>query len=398
MKKRFLVGLALIMVFALVLTGCGGAEKTAGDKKDDSGAKGQVIKVATSSPLSGAQAAIGESIKLGAQLALEEEKATFEQLGFSLELFPQDDQADPKVGVAVAEKLIADPDVLAIIGHYNSGVAIPSSEVYAKDNLAMVSPANTAPQVTDRRLPNVNRICVRDDIQGPAGANYAKDKLGVNSVFVIHDKTTYGQGLADEFKKEAEKIGLTIAGYEGITSGEVDFSAVLTKVASVKPDMIYFGGMYPEAGVMVKQAREKGITAKFMGGDGLDSSEIAKIAGKDIVGLIYTTAATDITKTEEGKAWAQKYTEKFGKNVESYSAYGYDAAKVALKAMENAIAANGNQKPTREQVVAEVRKTQDFRGIATVVSFDDKGDNKNAKVYFFEFKAESYPGELVGEQ
>ncbi|MCL4441891.1 MAG: branched-chain amino acid ABC transporter substrate-binding protein, partial [Firmicutes bacterium] len=279
-----------------------------------------------------------------------------------------------------------------------SGVAIPSSEVYNTGNLAMVSPANTAPKVTDRRLPTVNRICVRDDVQGPAGAGYAKDKLGVKSVFVIHDKTAYGQGLADEFKKETEKLGLKVVGYEGITAGEVDFSAVLTKVGAFKPDMIYFGGMYPEAGIMVKQAREKGITAKYMGGDGLDSSEIVKIAGKNITGLIYTTAATDITKTAEGKAWAEQYKQKFGKNVESYSAYGYDAALVALNGIENLLKANGGKMPARQDVAAEIRKTADFKGIATTVTFDDKGDNKNAKVYFFEFKGETYPGELIGEK
>lgn len=389
--KRVLVGIAVLVSLALFVTGCGSAKST--DEKE----MGNVIKLATSSPLSGPQAALGESIKLGAQLALEEKKAEFEKLGFKLELAPQDDQADPKVGVAVAEKLIADMGIMAVVGHLNSGVAIPASEVYKKDNLAMVSPSNTAPDVTDRKLPNVNRICVRDDIQGPAGAQYAKEK-GVKSVFVIHDKTTYGQGLADEFKKEAEKIGLTVAGYEGVTAGEVDFSAVLNKVASVKPDLIYFGGMYPEAGIMNKQAREKGITAMFMGGDGLDSSEIVKIAGPSIKGLTYSSAATDISKTDEGKAWAAKYNEKFGKNIESYSAYGYDAAQVALNGILNAIKANGNKMPSREAVATEIRKTTDFKGIATTVSFDDKGDNKNAKVYFFEFKGETYPGELAGEK
>lgn len=395
MKKKLISLISTVMVMSMVVAGCGGGTASTDQAQSSNG---KVIKLATSSPLSGSQAAIGESIKLGAQMALEEQKDTFAKLGFQLELAPQDDQADPKVGVACAEKLIADPAVLAVVGHYNSGVAIPSSEVYNKGGLAMVSPANTAPKVTDRGLPTVNRICVRDDVQGPAGANYAKDNYGVKSVFVIHDKTTYGQGLADEFKKEAEKIGLKVLGYEGITAGEVDFSAVLNKVAAVKPDLIYFGGMYPEAGLITKQARDKDISARVMGGDGLDSSEIVKIAGSDIVGLTYTTAATDITKTPEGKAWADKYKQQFGKNVESYSAYGYDAALVALKGIENAIKANGGKMPTREQVATEIRKTKDFKGIATTVTFDEKGDNKNAKVYFFEFKNDSYPGDLVGEK
>lgn len=396
--KKFSVSMAMLLVLALVLAGCGGAKTTTEGEKKEEASAGNVIKVATSSPLSGSQAAMGESIKLGAQMALEERKADFEKLGFKLDFAPQDDQADPKIGVSVANKLIADPAILAVVGHLNSGVAIPSSEVYVKDNLAMVSPANTSPQVTDRMLPNVSRICTRDDLQGPAGAQFAQQKLGIKSVFVIHDKTAYGQGLADEFKKEADKIGIQVAGYEGITAGEVDFSAVLTKVASLKPDLIYFGGMYPEGGILYKQAGEKGIAAKFMGGDGLDNSEIVKIAGgKNVIGLMYTTAAAPIT-TEEGKAWAAKYEQKFSKKTEGYSAYGYDAAMVTLKGIENAIAANGNKMPTREQVSAEIRKIQDFKGIVTTISFDEKGDNKNAKVYIFEFKADAYPGELVGEQ
>lgn len=396
MKKKVWLSIALLLIAALVVSGCGGAKTTEGEKKE--GASGNVIKIATASPLSGSQAAMGESIKLGAQLALEEQKEAFKALGFDLELAPQDDQADPKMGVTIAKKLVADPTVLGVVGHLNSGVAIPSSEEYNKGGLVMVSPANTNPTVTDRGLPVVNRICTRDDKQGPAGAQFAKNNLGVKSVFVIHDKTAYGQGLADEFKKEAEKIGITVAGYEGITAGEVDFSAVLTNVGAKKPDLIYFGGMYPEAGVLYKQSRDKGITAKFMGGDGLDNSEIVKIAGgKTVIGLMYTTAAAPIT-SEEGKAWAKKYEERFSKKTEAYSAYGYDSAMVLLKGLENAIKANGNKMPTREQVAQEVRKIQDFKGIVTTVSFDEKGDNKNAKVYIFEFKKDSYPADLVGEQ
>lgn len=397
MKKRFSVGIALLLVMAMVLTGCGGAQTTEGENKEGV-TSDNVIKIATASPLSGSQAAMGESIKLGAQMAIEEQKAAFEAMGFKLELAPQDDQADPKMGVTIAKKLVADPAVMAIVGHLNSGVAIPSSEEYNKGNLAMVSPANTSPEVTDRGLPVVNRICTRDDLQGPAGANYAKDKLGAKSVFVIHDKTAYGQGLADEFKKEAEKIGINVVGYEGITPGEVDFSAILTLARAAKPDLIYFGGMYPEAGVIYKQSKEKGITAKFMGGDGLDNSEIVKIAGsKNIIGLMYTTAAAPIT-SPEGKAWAEKYEATFGKKTEAYSAYGYDAAAVALKGIENAITANGNKMPTRQQIAEEIRKIQDFKGIVTTISFDDKGDNTNAKVYIFEFTKDTYPGDLVGEQ
>ena len=166
-----------------------------------------VIKIATQSPLSGPQAALGEQIKLGAELAVEEAKARFKALGFDLVLVPYDDQANPDVGVANANRIINDPDILGVVGHLNSGVAIPSSEVYARVGLVMVSPANTNPRVTDRKLPNVNRICGRDDVQGPVGAQYAFNNLKVKNVFIIHDKTAYGQGLAEEFRKRFEALG-----------------------------------------------------------------------------------------------------------------------------------------------------------------------------------------------
>ncbi len=308
----------LVLVSVLSVSGCG---------------KPKVIKVASISPLSGPQSSMGEAIKLGVQMAFDERKADFTKLGFDLQFLPQDDQADPKVGVAVGQKLVADKDVLLYIGHLNSNVAIPTSDVTAKENLAMVSPANTNPNVTDRNLPNVNRICGRDDFQGPWGARYAKEELKVTSAFVIHDKTTYGQGVADFFRKKAEEIGIKILGFEGINPGDVDFSAVLNQVKVQNPDLIYFGGMYPEAGQLVKQTRAKDIKAIFMGADGIDDSGMIKVAGKDAVGVVFTSAAGDPTQTAEGKAWAAKYQTKFGKAPGAYSAYGYDSTMIGLMAL-----------------------------------------------------------------
>src|SRR2546426_3448024 len=168
------------------------------------GGKG-TIKIATQSPLSGGQAALGEGIKLGAQLAVEKFKGALEKQGFKVELVPFDDQAKPDVGVANAKNIIADKDILAIVGHLNSGVAIPSSEVYKEVTLAMISPANTNEKITDRGYPNVNRVCGRDDVQGPVGSEFAHGTVKPKSVYIVHDKTTYGQGVAEAFKKDLEK-------------------------------------------------------------------------------------------------------------------------------------------------------------------------------------------------
>lgn len=190
--------LALVATTSLaigLLSGCGGG----GEQTSGSEPSGTVIKIATQTPLSGGNATLGEAIKLGAQLALEEQQAKFKELGFQLQLVPYDDQADPKKGVANAQLIGADTDVLAVVGHLNSGVAIPSSETYEKYSLPMVSPANTATDVTDRGLSTVNRIVARDDFQGPAAADFAINTLGAKKIFIVQDKTAYGTGLADAF-------------------------------------------------------------------------------------------------------------------------------------------------------------------------------------------------------
>src|SRR6266542_2907876 len=179
----------------------------------DAQSKG-TIKIATQSPLSGGQASLGEGIKLGAQLAIEKGKANLEKMGYKVELVPFDDQAKPDVGVANAKNIIADKDIMAVIGHLNSGVAIPSSEVYKEVNVVMISPANTNPVVTDRGYPNVNRVCGRDDVQGVVGAEFAHGTLKVKSVSIVHDKTQYGQSVVVYVKVATEKKGVKVLGFE----------------------------------------------------------------------------------------------------------------------------------------------------------------------------------------
>ncbi|MBH0158761.1 MULTISPECIES: branched-chain amino acid ABC transporter substrate-binding protein [Fictibacillus] len=391
-------GLKVLAVSALslgLLAGCnssGGSEGSNGG-----GGSGKVIKIATQTPLSGGSATLGESIKLGAQLALEENKKKFEDLGYKLQLQPYDDQADPKKGVANAQLIGSDKSILGVVGHLNSGVSIPSSEVYEKYKVPMVSPANTATEVTDRGLKTVNRIVARDDFQGPAGADFAINKLGAKKIFVIQDKTAYGTGLADAFKEAAEEAGAEILGYEGITVGEKDFNGVLTQVLSKKPDLVFFGGLYTEGGQLIRQARDKGIKIPFMGGDGMDSSTLVEIAGDSVKDVYYTSVAADASKSTEGKDFSSKYKEKFNKNVESYSAYGYDSMSVLLKGLEAAIEGSDGDLPAREKVAEEIRKIQDFQGVVTKVGFDDIGDNKFAKVYIYKFSEAKYPGVQEGE-
>ena len=380
MLKPFSLALLLIVTFGLA--GTAAAQQ-----------KGR-IKIAVQAPLSGEQAAIGEHIKLGAQLAVEESSKAFKDLGYDLVLVPQDDQAKPEVGVANARNMVADPEVLVIVGHFNSGVALPSSEVYKDAMLTMISPANTATEITDRGYPNVNRVCGRDDVQGPVGARFTAQDLKLKSVYIIHDKTLYGQGVAENFRNEAKKLGLTVLGFDG-TEERANFSPMIIPLKAKNPDLVYFGGIYHQGGLLLKQLREKGVKAKFMGPDGLDSAEMAKIAGSAVVGSYYTSVAGPPDAYPETAAFAKKYKQRFGKETESFGMYGYDATLVGIKAIEGWIKANPGKKPSRPDVVTAVRNIKNFKGITGSIEFDNKGDPVKAKYFVLQFEKQAYPGKVV---
>src|SRR6266496_2715612 len=341
----------------------------------DAQSKG-TIKIASQSPLSGGQAVLGEGIKLGAQLAVEKLKGNLEKMGYKVEFVPFDDQAKPEVGTANAKNIISDKDIMAVIGHLNSGVAIPSSEVYKEVGVVMISPANTNPVVTDRGYPNVNRVCGRDDVQGVVGAEFAHGTMKVKSAYIVHDKTQYGQSIAEFFKADSEKKGVKVLGFEG-TEEKSNFDPIITPIKAKNPDVIYFGGIYDQAAPFFKQAREKGVKSKFLGPDGMDSSDLTKIAGKAVVGMHYTSAAGPASALPKAKAFVDDFKKKFGKNPEPYAAEAYDAAHIALLALEQA--AKGG-KVGREDVSAAVRKVK-LAGITGDIGFDAKGDRQKA-AYF----------------
>src|SRR5512132_3323220 len=361
----------IVFAFLLAVAVALGSMPMAGDAQG----KG-TIKIATQSPLSGGQAALGEGIKLGTQLAVEKFKGNLEKAGFKVDLVPFDDQAKPDVGVANAKNIIADKDIMVVIGHLNSGVAIPSSEVYKEVTLAMISPANTNPIVTDRNYVNVNRVCGRDDVQGVVGSEFAHGTMKVKSAYIVHDKTQYGQSIAEFFKADAEKKGIKVVAFEG-TEEKSNFDAILTPIKAKNPDVIYFGGIYDQAAPFFKQAREKGIKAAFMGPDGMDSSDLTKIAGAAVKGMFYTSVAGPVDVYPAAKAFKAEYKEKFKKDPEPFAAQAYDSAALGLKAIEAAAKAAGGKVPSREQVSVQVRKAK-YSGLTGSVEFDEKGDPKKA--------------------
>ncbi|GGI71686.1 branched-chain amino acid ABC transporter substrate-binding protein [Deinococcus wulumuqiensis] len=345
------------------------------------------VKIATITPLSGSSSNLGLQIKNGTQLAVNEYKAQFAKLGMNLSLVAYDDQADPATGTAAARRIAADKSILAVVGTLNTGVAIPASQALAPSKVAMVSPSNTGTKVTDRGLKNMNRICARDDAQGPAGADFMVGTLKVKRVYVINDKTPYGEGLASEAEKRLRAQGVQIVQSEGVAAEERDFTAIITKIQALKPDAIYFGGLYGQGGPLAQQLRAKGIQTPLVGGDGLDSDELAKLAGAAGANNIYfTTVAPPLDSVPAAKTMAANFKKAFGTDVQGYGIMGYDSAKVVLQGILDAAKKNGNKAPSRAQVESAIRSGT-FKNLLTgTVQFDKNGDRKAGKMYVIALK------------
>jgi branched-chain amino acid transport system substrate-binding protein len=344
-------------------------------------AQDNVIRIASQSPLSGPQSSLGVGIRNGVELAIEQLAGPIEELGFTVEFVPFDDQATPDIGVSNAQQIVADPAILGVVGHLNSGVAIPSSEVYNDSNLVMVSPANTNPVVTDRGLPTVNRICGRDDLQGPTGANFAFDQ-GVTSVYVLDDTTAYGVGIADFFQAEAEALGITVLGRQG-TAETASFDSIVTPILALAPDMIYFGGIYSQTALFINQARSAGFEGLFMGGDGFDSADFASLAGDAGIGTFYTSTAGPASLFPNAAQFIEDYSAAYNEPPRPYATEAYDSAGVILTAIQSVLEANGGVLPTRAEVAAAVRAIS-YDGLTGNITFDTIGDRTTATYYVLE--------------
>ncbi|MBI5893338.1 MAG: branched-chain amino acid ABC transporter substrate-binding protein [Deltaproteobacteria bacterium] len=353
MKKIKITFLLFIIHFSLftIFTGCA--------KKEDT------IKIGVAGPMTGDQAKMGTDLKNGVELAVMEWNEKGGILNKKIELLAEDDQHDPKLAVTVANKL-SNSNAAGVIGHWNSSASIPASEVYRdRGNIPMLTPASTNPQLTERGFENVFRVCGRDDQQGRIAAEFVSKELKIKKAAIIHDKTTYGQGLADEFKK-ALGSETEVVYYGVVIQGDKDFRAVLTSIKEKSPELIYFGGIYPEAGLLVKQAKELGIKAPFMSGDGTIDKEFIKIAGKENAEGTYLTFSPDPSNIPSAKAFLDKYHAKYGEHG-PYSIYAYDAANILLTGIKNAGVLDGKK-------ISEAVHNIKYDGALGAVQFDKKGD------------------------
>ncbi|MDM0041048.1 branched-chain amino acid ABC transporter substrate-binding protein [Variovorax sp. J22G21] len=344
-----------------------------------------VVKIGHVGPTSGAIAHLGKDNELGAKMAIEDLNAKGVKIGDKVakfELLAEDDAGDPKQGTAVAQKLV-DSKVNGVVGHLNSGTTIPASKLYSDAGIPQISPSATNPKYTRQGFKTTFRVVADDTQLGGTLGKYAVETLKGKNIAVIDDRTAYGQGVAEEFEKAAKAAGATIVGHEFTTDKATDFNAILTKLKGAKPDVLFFGGMDAVAGPMLKQVKQLGMSVKFMGGDGMCTGELAKLAG-DAVGeeMVVCAEAGGVDGDFKAplEAWKTKFKEKNGVEVQIYAPYVYDAVNVMVAAMEKA----GSSDPVK--YLPEIGKIQ-YKGLTGPIAFDEKGDIKNGALTLYTYKA-----------
>ena len=366
-----------VLAAAALMVACGKKEEAAAPAAPAAAAPAanEIVKIGHVGPTSGAIAHLGKDNENGARLAIEELNAsglTIDGKKVTLELLTEDDAADPKQGTAVAQKLV-DAKVAGVIGHLNSGTTIPASKLYSDAGIPQISPSATNPKYTRQGFKTAFRVVADDTQLGSALGKYAVNDLKGKAIAVIDDRTAYGQGVAEEFAKAVEAAGGKVVAKEFTNDKATDFSAILTTIKGKKPDVVFFGGMDAVAGPMLKQMKSLGIKSKFMGGDGICSTELVKLGGDSIADdQVFCAEAGGV----EGEAkvgmeeFKTKFKAKYNADVQVYAPYVYDSVKVMVAAM---VKANSSD-PAK--YLPELAKS-DYKGVTGQISFDDKGDIKN---------------------
>jgi branched-chain amino acid transport system substrate-binding protein len=323
------------------------------------------IKLGVAGPITGGSAAFGAQLKNGVEQAAEDINAAGGILGQKIQILVGDDRADPKEGVSVANKFVGD-GVKFVVGHFNSGVTIPSSEVLQENGILEITPAATNPKVTERGMWNIFRVCGRDDQQGVVAGAIIADKFKGKRVAVVHDKTTYGQGLAEETRKAMNAKGIKEVLYEGVNVGDKDYSALVSKIKAGRADLVYWGGLHDTGGLILRQLRDQGVKATFMGADGITDDEFAAIAGPGAEGTLMTFSPDP--RTNPANKQIIEVFRKKGFEPQAYTLYSYAAVQVIKQAAEEA-------KSLDPKKVAEVMHSgKVFKTVLGDLSFDKKGD------------------------
>lgn len=347
-------------------------------------AQEMVVRIGHVAPMSGPQAHYGKDNENGVRMAIEDlnkQNVTIGGKKAKFEIDAEDDAADPKQGTAAAQKL-CDAKVAGVVGHLNSGTTIPASKVYNDCGIPHITGAATNPALTKPRYDTTYRIIANDNALGAALALYAADKLHLKSVAIVDDRTAYGQGVAEVFKKTAEAKGMKVVDQQYTNDKATDFMAILTAIKAKNPDAIFYGGMDTQAGPMLRQMEQLGMDkVKYFGGDGICTTEIAKLSGgaKPLSNVVCAEGGVSIDKMPGGKAWKARYDAKYPNEFQIYSPYTYDATMVLVDAMKHA----GSIEP--KKYIPFLKKT-DYKGVTARIQFEPNGELKNAATTLSTYK------------
>ena len=341
------------------------------------GAAQAEIKIGVGAPITGASAAFGAQLTRGVRQAAADINEAGGILGQQIDVDLGDDASDPKQGVSIANKFIGD-GVQFVVGHFNSGVTIPASNVYAEHGVLLITPAATNPKVTDRKLWNTFRTCGRDDQQGMVWAEYARDQLKGKKIAVIHDKTTYGKGLADAALANMHKFGVKEVLYQGVNAGEKDYSAIVSKIKQSGADYLMWGGLHIEGGLLVRQMRDQGMKTIMISGDGITDSEFAAIGGPGVEGTLMTFGP-EPRKNPNAKDAVEAFKAK-GFDPQGYTLYSYAAVQIIKQAAEKANSLDP------KKVAAVMHSGMPFHTVIGDISYDKKGDRTTVDYVWYVWK------------
>jgi branched-chain amino acid transport system substrate-binding protein len=366
MNKKVAFIPMVVLLLAIGILGC----------SDEKG----VITIGAVAPLTGKYAEMGNDLINAVKMAVEDKNANGGIDGKKIVLVVEDDEASPEQAVAVAHKLAANQAVIGIVGHMNSGTTLPASSVYHQAGMAVVMPVPTNPQITQQGFNNLFRVPITDDKQGPADLEFILNVLKKEKIAIIHNKDTYGEGIATEVKKALEAHGKQPLIFQGVSSSDQDFRPILTKVKSLSPEVVFFGGGYAEAALMIKQSRELSLNVPFVMGDGCFDSQLMKIAGQAAEGSFISNIAPISAPTAKAKDFYDRFEAKYGKIV-AFAPLGYESTNILLDAIEK------SESKTRSGVLKILQDANfAYDGILGTFSFTKNGDSKGRQIFIHTIK------------
>ncbi len=342
-----------------------------------SGAANADIKLGVAGPITGPNAAFGAQLKNGTEQAVADINAAGGILGQKIVMTVGDDVSDPKQGVSVANKFVGE-GVKLVVGHFNSGVTMPTSEIFAENGILQITPSATNPKITERGLWNIFRTCGRDDQQGKLWSDYAVKNLKGKKIAVVHDKTTYGQGLADAAKGFMTAAGIKEVLYEGINTGEKDYSALVSKIKASGAEVVMWGGLHTEGGLIVRQMRDQGVKATMLSGDGITDDEFATIGGEGVIGTLMSFGP-DPRNNPAAKDVVAKFRAK-NYEPQAYTLYSYAAVQIMKQAAEKA----GALDP--KKMAEAMHSGMTFKTVLGDITYDKKGDRKDVDYVMYTWK------------